>query len=702
MAAAEDSLETQEPQAAESHYRSALQEGWLLLGGLEAAEGDLARAKAAFERAAVSAADLRQAHLSLALVELKLGNEAEAVRLLRGVVVRNPDDRGARRLLAQALIAAGSPDEAVQELEEMLASTGDGDPETAFALGTGYLRLGKVAKADELFARIARQLPGAQTQVLIGRTYRDFRLFEHARSALDKALEIDPEVRRGHYYLGTLALLSRGRDGLEAAIEEFGRELEIAPKDPMTHLYLGMALVEERRFEEAMASLEIAAGWEPTRLDALRFSGRCQLAFDRPAAAVAVLDQALELAETTSARARQLSGIHYQLATALRRQGSEGEALRHFDAAREVSTRLVEGERDRFTRFLSDGAELESEGRAFQPPVAPRVARLDAGERRELRRRVVTALARAYLNLGILQARRGRFPRAVPLFESAAELDPDFPRLQYSLGAALFRAQRFSAAVGPLEKALSEDPSDPDLRRMLAVALLNGEDYDRAATLLRDDPRRETEPSLAYAYGLALVRSGRAQEAGKLFSRLISEHADWPELHVLLGQAHAHEGDFDAAIEALKRALQLDEAVADASATLGILYLKQGRLAEAETALRAELQHHPEDVSARYHLAVVLDLNQRSDEASEELRAVLRARPQFADARYLLGKIRLAQGAEEEAALHLEAAAALAPEDANIHYQLAQAYQRQGEADKAGRQLEIYRDLKRRERSDEP
>ena len=82
---------------------------------------------------------------------------------------------------------------------------------------------------------------------------------------------------------------------------------------------------------------------------------------------------------------------------------------------------------------------------------------------------------------------------------------------------------------------------------MLALASLNVEDFAKAVELLRDDPQRDTDPSMQFAYGVALVRSGRAAEAEATFSRLVAAHADSAELNVVLGQAHAEQGDYDGA-----------------------------------------------------------------------------------------------------------------------------------------------------------
>jgi tetratricopeptide (TPR) repeat protein len=693
MAEAEAALRVDELQAAESWLRTALLEGWLVRGALDAADGRLDEAAGSFRRAAASAVETRRALASLAAVELRRGDAGAAVDLLRRLAAEHPADGTIRKLLAQALLLAGEAGEAAQELEDAYAVTGD--PEIAFALATGYLRLDRVEPAGELLERLSRERPGAATWVLIGRTYRDHQQPARARAALERALELDPAARRANFYLGTLDLLDSGRDGFDAAAERFRAELGRYPDDPVAHFYLGLVLTEQRRFAEALGHLETAVGRDEIRLDALRYLGRCQLGLDRVDEAVETLRRALELAAADATRPRQRETVHYQLAQALRRQGHEAEAAGHFAAAAGQLARVVADERGELERLIAGTADP---GGVAPPPLAvPELDALGDAERQALRDRVETGLARAYFNLGVGQLRAQRFERALAPLGAAAELRPGFPRLAASLGAARFAAGRFEAAAAALEQAVEAEPGDRELRRTLAMAWLNGDSPGRAAALLADDPGRAADRGLQYAYGLALVRSGRAAEAEGVFGRLLAEHADWPELHVVLGQAQAEQGDFAAAEAELEKALELRPDVPEASFTLGDLYLRQGRLDDAERALRAELAHRPADLRSRYHLAVVLDLNRRSEEAVGELETVLRARPDHADARYLLGKIRLAQGAAEEASVQLEAAAALAPDDANIRYQLAQAYQRSGRSEAAAEQLALYRDLKQRE-----
>lgn len=704
-AGAEAALRAGEPQLADSRLRSALLEGWLLLGMLETAEGDLEAARDDFERARTSAVETRRAVTSLALTQLQLGDAAAAVALLRDLAGRLPDDPALRRLLAQALVAAGQPEQAMQELEERVGAD-PGDLESLFALATGYLRLERPEDADRLMERLAAARPAAVTHLLIGRTYRDFQLYERARRHLEKALALDPEVRRGEYYLGTVDLLEAGSDELPVAIERFRRELALAPDDPVVHLFLGMALVESRRFEEAIPSLEIAAGEAQTRRDGLHFLGTSLVGVGRTAEAIETLEAAVRAFDEATVSPDQAQSIHYQLALALRKSGKPAAAAEHFAAAERWTARHTATSRDRLTAYLDEGLATESAADALTPSldVGP-LAALDAAGRAALRDRLTSGLARAHFNLGVLRAQAGEPGRAARFLAVAADLDPDFPNIQHALGTTLFEAGRRAEAVEPLAAALAAARqslnSGPDrlLTRMLALARFDAGDWPGAAELLADDPQRLEDPSLAYTLATALVRSGRPDEAEPVFAALLAHRGgDDPRLHVLLGQANAAQGDFPAAVAALERALELDPKVADAGTSLGEIHLRQGDLEAAEAALRGELAHHPRSPRAHHLLATVLDLRGNEQEAAELLRALLADRPEHSDARYLLGKILLAGGDAEGAAAQLEAAAGLAPGEPEVHFQLAQAYRRLGRGEAAAEQLALYQELKRQRR----
>ena len=604
IAQAQASLQKGDIATAQLHYGRALFEGWLALATLERLAGRLPEARAAVESAATSA----------------------------------PGDASATRVLASAWRRVGEPERAVKVLDARPAGVAE-DPEAAFLLGTEYLWLKQSASAERLFAQALAARPLPQLHVLIGRAYRDAGEYERARRHLRSALAEDPGVRHAHYYLGMTALAdgASGPDRLDVAIAEFRAELALSPTDPLSNDQLGVALLDTGRAAEALPALEIAAKGDP-RFLSVSHLGRGQLALDRPADAAASLRRALVLAAQQGAGAADLRTIHYQLALALRKLGDAPGAAEHFAAARRASA--------------EDGAEGtlpgEASGESAEGAMgdASSLTDLPAPRRDEAARHVKAELARTYLNLGVIEAQAQRFTEAAQRFEKAASVDPAFPQVQSSLGIAYFNARDFGRAVAPLERALAASPGERGLARMLAMAWLNTEDYDKAADLLRDDPERDADPSLQFAYGMALVKSERAAEAEQVFARLLRAHGDSPELSVLL------------------------------------------------EALRAETAAHPSDLRAQQDLAVVLDLLQRADEAVPLLRRVVESRPQQTGAQYLLGKILLAQGAAGEAVLHLEAAVKASPDDASAHYQLGRAYEKLGQPARAEREFERFRELK--------
>ena len=327
---------------------------------------------------------------------------------------------------------------------------------------------------------------------------------------------------------------------------------------------------------------------------------------------------------------------------------------------------------------------------------------LGAAERRRLEGRTREIAARAAYNLGVLAAQEKQFGDAGPFFDLAREAQPSFPRVDYSAGVAYFNAQQFDRAKASLERAVAADARDAEAQRMLALTEFNLEHYGRAAALLDGDPARAGQSALQYTYGVALVRSNQADKAAQVFSALLASHAESPEVNVVLGLAHAAQGDFDAAVSSLERARQLDPAVPEAAAALAMIRLRQGQLDAAEPLFREAIGRHPEDRRAGEGLGEVLSLLGRNDEAIAELRGIVAAAPDRPKAQYLLGKVLLATDHVSDAIPCLEAAVRLAPEDAASHFQLAQAYRRSGDAAKAQEQLQAYQALKERRRAVRP
>ena len=154
--------------------------------------------------------------------------------------------------------------------------------------------------------------------------------------------------------------------------------------------------------------------------------------------------------------------------------------------------------------------------------------------------------------------------------------------MQSSLGIAYFNARQFDRAAPPLARAVAESPENRGLARMLAMAWLNTEAYAKAADLLRDDPERDADPSLQFAYGLALVKSDRGDEAVPLLRRVVESKPPPAGAQYLLGKVLLGQGAAAEALVHLEAAVRASPDDASAHYQLGRAYQKLGQSARAE------------------------------------------------------------------------------------------------------------------------
>ena len=107
------------------------------------------------------------------------------------------------------------------------------------------------------------------------------------------------------------------------------------------------------------------------------------------------------------------------------------------------------------------------------------------------------------------------------------------------------------------------------------------------------------------------------------------------------------------AVEAYRRALELDASHSDAHLNLGRLLHEAGQVAEAERHYRKAVEADPRSARAFYNLGVALEDQGLSGGAREAYQAALRLDGELAVAHFNLSRILEAEGRETEALAHL-------------------------------------------------
>ena len=110
------------------------------------------------------------------------------------------------------------------------------------------------------------------------------------------------------------------------------------------------------------------------------------------------------------------------------------------------------------------------------------------------------------------------------------------------------------------------------------------------------------------------------------------------------------------AIEAYRRALDLDPSLADGHVNLGRLYHLSGERGLAEAQYRDAVRLAPEDPVPHFNLGVLMEEQGRRDEAVFAYAQAVSRDPDFADAHCNLGLLLESMGRRQEAVRHLMAA----------------------------------------------
>lgn len=156
--------------------------------------------------------------------------------------------------------------------------------------------------------------------------------------------------------------------------------------------------------------------------------------------------------------------------------------------------------------------------------------------------------------------------------------------------------------------------------------------------------------ALLVCLGLSRQQSAVWHDSQSLWKHAIA-HADRPyALHFLgLGQALLEAGQYEASLDPLSRALQLDRSNGDARHSLGVALERLGRLAAAESYFVEGVQLRPDDPIAHASLGELWMRLGRPSAAEGEFREAVRLWPDNIDYRSNLASALLSQGRPAEA-----------------------------------------------------
>ncbi|MDE3018802.1 MAG: tetratricopeptide repeat protein [Nitrospirota bacterium] len=174
----------------------------------------------------------------------------------------------------------------------------------------------------------------------------------------------------------------------------------------------------------------------------------------------------------------------------------------------------------------------------------------------------------------------------------------------------------------------------------------------------------------AYEQGVKLSEAKQYQAAIEALTKALQSDPNHPGALYSLGRIYDGQGKTKEARALLERLTKIDPAHADGWYLLGRLAEKENRLKDAMDGYRMALAAKPDLVDAHYNLGFVYLSMERRGDAAKQFTEVLRLNPAYAEAHMNLGVIYTAQSKLDEAEKEYEAAVTLKPMLAEAHYNL--------------------------------
>jgi tetratricopeptide (TPR) repeat protein len=174
--------------------------------------------------------------------------------------------------------------------------------------------------------------------------------------------------------------------------------------------------------------------------------------------------------------------------------------------------------------------------------------------------------------------------------------------------------------------------------------------------------------------GNALLEEGKFDEALAVFERFSAKYPEIYAARLSVATAHLKKGDLDRAENefrgVLDKAAQAQEGAAAnketslrALAGLGELALRRGDFAAAQEAFRKALEISPEDAAAAYNVGEIFFSNQKVDEAIAYFELAVRIKKDWPKAYHRLGLVYLNKGDFDKALENLRKFVELDPQN---------------------------------------
>jgi predicted Zn finger-like uncharacterized protein len=320
--------------------------------------------------------------------------------------------------------------------------------------------------------------------------------------------------------------------------------------------------------------------------------------------------------------------------------------------------------------------------------------------------------ARVRVALGDVALAAGEIPAAQGEYERATTLMPDLAEAWVARARAAGERKAWSEARNLSEKALALDPDVQDGRFFHGLALWKLGDLDAAATELEAARKTGSHPRLEVTLGAVQYDRGNLADSEKVLAAVLKGEPGNPDANFWMARVHDKKGEFSAAqesmrsaldrapsrasfhhemglilrdnkklpdaVEAWKAAVKLDPSYADPWEALGQAYLDTGRYKEAVAAFESCLKGDPTRARVLGSLGDCHSQVGKWAAAISSYQAALKADPKLTQLYYRVGLAYGELGQHDKAIGWYQRAISVEPDNAQVYYHLGYAWKERG------------------------
>lgn len=228
---------------------------WEVLGRTHVSSGQFQEAERVYLRILKEEPTSVQTLRILSGIALKRGDTAAAWEYAAQARMQAPDSPEVLFEYAQVSLVHDLVAEAIGVVRTLLLTEPD-NPQYLYTLGQALLRNVTYEQAPEYFARYVTLRPDdPRGHMMLGFALYGVQDYAKAKVHLEKAIQLDPNLAEAYYHLGMIAHKELRDDD---AAELFRRVLGYGDR-PQAHFGLGRVYARQRKFKEAAAEMEEAA-----------------------------------------------------------------------------------------------------------------------------------------------------------------------------------------------------------------------------------------------------------------------------------------------------------------------------------------------------------------------------------------------------------------------------------------------------------